>query len=282
MAVYFISGKLGAGKTLAAVGRIRDYLNAGRPIATNLELNIEHFADPYNRHLRMYRLPDRPTARDLSLLGTGNESYDEEQNGGIFLDECGTWFNSRTWNQPGRRALIDWFLHARKHGWDLYFIIQDISIVDRQAREALCEHLVFCRRLDRLAIPFFTAFAKLFGVPLRFPRLHLALVKYGDSKQAITVDRWLYRGASLYALFDTKQVFIEADSATYCSLTPWHLVGRYLPPRPSLLSIITRSLTQGLRFAFCLLCFLIARFIQALTGRPWRSILRATGLFRSV
>ena len=37
MAVYFITGKLGSGKSIAAVGKIRDYLNEGRAVATNLD-----------------------------------------------------------------------------------------------------------------------------------------------------------------------------------------------------------------------------------------------------
>src|SRR5690606_41824258 len=52
-------------------------------------------------------------------------------------------------SDKGRTAVIDWCLHARKLGWDIIFIVQNISIVDKQARLALGEHLVICRRLDR-------------------------------------------------------------------------------------------------------------------------------------
>jgi len=41
MAVYFLTGKLGSGKTLCAVGKIRDYLEEGRAVATNLDLNLD-------------------------------------------------------------------------------------------------------------------------------------------------------------------------------------------------------------------------------------------------
>ncbi|MFK4136821.1 zonular occludens toxin domain-containing protein, partial [Pseudomonas luteola] len=37
MAVYFVTGKLGSGKSLVAVGKIRDYMIAGRRVATNLD-----------------------------------------------------------------------------------------------------------------------------------------------------------------------------------------------------------------------------------------------------
>ncbi len=40
MAVNFLTGKLGSGKTLCVVGKIRDYLKQGRRVATNLDLNL--------------------------------------------------------------------------------------------------------------------------------------------------------------------------------------------------------------------------------------------------
>ncbi|WP_430623398.1 zonular occludens toxin domain-containing protein [Escherichia coli] len=87
-------------------------------------------------------------------MGIGNTSYDESRNGLLVLDECGTWFNSRSWGDKDRQPVIDWFLHARKLGWDIIFLIQDISIMDKQARLALAEHVVYCRRSDKLNIPF--------------------------------------------------------------------------------------------------------------------------------
>ena len=41
MAVYVVTGKLGAGKTLVAVGKIKDKLNQGCKVATNLDLNLD-------------------------------------------------------------------------------------------------------------------------------------------------------------------------------------------------------------------------------------------------
>ena len=40
MAVYVVTGKLGNGKTLITVGRIRDALAQGCRVATNLDLDL--------------------------------------------------------------------------------------------------------------------------------------------------------------------------------------------------------------------------------------------------
>ncbi|GEM_PF-2262326 len=231
MAVYFVTGKLGSGKSLACVSKIRDYLSDGRRVATNLDLELDQMFT-YCKSPAV-RLPDKPRAEDLQALGPGYDSedprdYDEKRFGLIVLDECGTWLNSREWNDKERRKLIDWFLHARKHRWDVMFLIQDIESCDAQIVRSLCEHLVVCRRMDRF---------KVMGISL--PKMHIANVYYGRSTE-VRVERWTYKGADLYNTYDTRQVFRDGVDyldqgpvdmrASYTMLSAWHLKGRYLPP----------------------------------------------------
>ena len=232
MAVYFVTGKLGSGKTLSAVGRIRDYLAQGRPVATNLDIDLVKLCGPKAKTPVLYRLPDKPALIDLQAIGSGNLSYDESRNGLVVLDECGTWFNSRTWGDKERQSIINWFLHARKLGWDIIFIVQSIAIVDKQARLTLAEHVVYCRRLDKITIPFISPISKLLtGKPLRLPRIHMAIVKYGDQPTSLTVDRWFYLGRDLYSAYDTKQAFSDFyDKATHQLFTPWTTHGRHMVP----------------------------------------------------
>ncbi|MGM0986561.1 MAG: zonular occludens toxin domain-containing protein [Pseudomonadota bacterium] len=233
MAVYVVTGKLGAGKTLVAVGKIKDKLNHGCPVATNLDLNLDKLIGEKARQTRCYRIPDKPSLEDLEAIGTGNDSYDESKNGLLVLDECGTWFNSRSWADKSRQAVINWFLHARKLGWDVIFLIQDLSIMDKQARVALAEHVVYCRRLDRVTIPVIGALWSLFaGGKLPLPKLHLGIVKYGDSPQSLVVERWTYTGRRLYPAYDTKQAFSDNyPHGTYSLLPPWYTHGIFRVPR---------------------------------------------------
>lgn len=229
MAVYFVTGKLGAGKSLAAVDKIRDRLAQGRRVATNLDLYLDGMFTECRTSAT--RLPDKPRAEDMFSLGQGYESddprdYDESKFGLIVLDECGTWLNSREWNDKERRKLIDWFLHARKYRWDIIFLIQDIESCDAQIVRSLCEHLVVCRRMDRFKV------MKLF----KLPRFHIANVYYGRTTE-VAIDRWTYRGTDLFDAYDTRQVFRDevllTDAgpvdmrAPYTMLSAWHLKGRY-------------------------------------------------------
>ncbi|MBT2771157.1 assembly protein [Halomonas sp. ISL-60] len=232
MAVYVVTGKLGAGKTLVAVGKIKDKLNQGCKVATNLDLNLDKLIGEKAKQTRCYRIPDKPVLADLESIGTGTDDYDESKNGLLVLDECGTWFNARSWNDKSRQDVINWFLHARKLGWDIIFLIQDLSIMDKQARVALAEHVVYCRRLDRVSVPFVGALYSMFvGSKMPMPKVHLGIVKYGDSPTSMVVERWTYTGRALYPAYDTKQAFSDHYAhGTYSVLPPWLTHGRLRVP----------------------------------------------------
>lgn len=230
MADYLVTGKKGNGKSLVVVGRMRDALKQGRPVATNLNLWLEHLLPHKMRNTRAYRLPDQPTRADLDALGEGNDTlrtthYDEGRNGVLVLDELATWLNARTFSDKTRQGVLDWLVHSRKLGWDTYLLAQNPNQIDKQVREALCEYHVICRRLDRLKVP---------GIGLKLPRVHMAFVKFGMERDSITAERWTYRGNSLFAAYDTTQRFSAAYSdGLYSYLPPWHLTRTTAKPAPA-------------------------------------------------
>ena len=125
MSVYFLTGKLGSGKSLCAVGRIQEYLLAGRRVATNLDLTLEGLLPPH-AICNVTRIPDYPRLEDFELLGFGDPlgridgKVNEDKYGLIVLDELAMQFNSRAWRDADRIDLINWFRHARKLRWDLF------------------------------------------------------------------------------------------------------------------------------------------------------------------
>lgn len=227
MSVYIVTGKLGNGKTLVTVGRIRDALLSHHRVATNLDINLKSMFGKSAKNINLVRVPDKPSIDDLNNIGMGYEGkYDESKFGSLILDECGTWFNSRNWQDKTRREVNDWFLHARKLRWHVYIIIQDISILDAQARDAIGEMLVVCRRLDNLRVPMIGGlFKMLTGYNLTLPRIHRAKVTYADG---LLCDVWVYRGNDLFSCYQTDQMFLQNyKHGVFSLLTPWHTHGRY-------------------------------------------------------
>jgi len=237
MAVYVMTGRLGSGKTLISVKRIRDYLRNGAVVATNLDLNVEHLLPLTNKTARLIRLPDKPAVHDFIQLGEGSDSVDESKHGLIVLDELGTWLNAREWGDKGRKDVIDWLVQCRKWRWDVIFICQSVNMIDKQIRDALVELHVHCKRLDRVKIPLFGAVGRLLTLGLwngRIGKVHLGVVvdvPNSTANSPTVVDRWIYRGHDLYKAYNTEQKFSSGGNGAFSYLTPWHLLGHsYVPP----------------------------------------------------
>jgi hypothetical protein len=241
MSTYLITGKLGTGKTKSAVRIIQVALSKGLRVATNLDINLDKLMGPMNKRT-LVRIPDKPTVDDLECIGVGNESYDEEKNGVIILDELGSWLNARTFADKSRQPVIDWLIHSRKKGWHVYFICQNIAQIDKQVREALVEFVVRCSRLDRIKMPGIGWFLNCFNDRWGYlPRMHIATVRMGASHDGMIADRWYYQGDDLHAAYDTRQIFRDNyPNGAHSMLSSWHVFGRHLDyqPRTGLARII--------------------------------------------
>ena len=152
------------------------------------------------------------------------------------LDELGSWLNSRGFNNPERAALLDWLIHARKKDWDVYLVVQNIDMIDKQVRIGLAEYQVRLIRADKIKIPVVGTFL---GKKGRLPKFHIANVSLTDVP-GITIDREWFKGEYLHAGYDTLQIFRDwarspADprfkdelyGGPYTMLSAWHLKGRY-------------------------------------------------------
>jgi hypothetical protein len=220
MSNYAVWGKLGAGKTKFAAWSILGAIKSGRRAAGNIDFRLERLS---SRRSSYVRLPDKPTAHDLEALGHGNPgSYDEEKNGVLVLDELATWLNARTFADKSRLGVLDWLVHSRKHGWDVYFLMQGPGQIDKQVRESLLEYSVQCRKLDKVRLPFVGWMIQRFGGRGTFPRgTHGATIRLGFDLNAPLVDQLVYKGVELHDLYDTRQVFVhDPEAVTVTQLHP--------------------------------------------------------------
>lgn len=263
MAVYAITGKLGSGKGKGSMQRLREYVRSYKRVATNSDVFMEYLVEERSRE-SVIRVPDKPTAADLYMIGSGNKfieftpniildgdqvkamaplagsmkmlpGFDESENGALFLDECGSWLNTRTFQDKGRAELLEWMIHARKYGWDVYFQMQNINQVDKQLREALFEYVVRMNRLDKMRIPLVSSAVGTMtagAVSGNLPRMHIGVVRIGSSPDGIVADRWVFRGDDLNHAYNTTQVFSDSyPHGTHCLLSAWHLSCKFgVPP----------------------------------------------------
>lgn len=237
---YIITAHKGAGKSKLAVSlAVNDYLRKGKRVASNITLNLDQALDASSR-VTALKLPYIPAKEHLDALGNGYpeldplkpSTYDESKFGLVILDEAGSWLNSRNWNDSARAGLFTWLTHARKYGWDVALIIQDLESLDAQIRRSIMECYVECRRLDRVKVPY---------LPVTLPKIFKATAYYGGPGgfkhktwySEDGSDKWYFTGEAirpenLYT--DDGPVDMRA---TFTMLSAWHLAGRYLPkPEP--------------------------------------------------
>lgn len=233
-----VQGKLGVGKGKFTVNKMRGAMLDGVRVATNCDLFVEKLLPAGNRATPI-RLPDKPTAADLLSIGPGStdeDKYNEDRYGIMVLDELGSWLNARTHGDAGRMAFIDFIIHARKHRWHVFFIVQDLDMIDRQVRSGLVEYSVRLVRADKLRIPVVGA---LLGKAGKLKGLHIATTTLIEMP-GFVVDRDWFKGAHLQDGYDTLQSFRdwvrdpkhpdfvnERYAGPYSYLSAWHLKGRH-------------------------------------------------------
>lgn len=244
MAVFSVEGKLGTGKTKFCIWQAQKALRQGRRVASNVDINLDKLV-PERPNAYYQRIPDKPKSVDLEAIGHGNpDSYDEEKNGVLILDELGSWLNTRAFQDKDRLPVIDWMIHARKKGWDVYLIVQDAMMIDKQVREALIEYKCRCMRLDKVKVPVIGSILGAISPRWAYmPRMHMVAARVGDGQSTIVAERWHYRGDDLHAAYDTRQIFVSnPDDCTRTVLSPLRFetaaakaggfFARFLKPRP--------------------------------------------------
>jgi len=229
VAVYLVTGKLGTGKSKWCTRRAQQAIKAGRRVASNMDFFLDKL-NPKTHKARYLRVPDKPCIADLEAIGHGNpESYDEDRNGLLILDELGSWLNSRQSLDGDRKAVVDWLIHARKFGWDVLLIVQSAMMIDKQVREGVGEYTVTCYRLDKLKLPLIGGLLDMFYEGAgRLPRLHVASTRLAlGPGTSHVVDRDFFKGDDLHHAYDTRQAFLAASEfATHTRLSPFY----FAPP----------------------------------------------------
>jgi hypothetical protein len=219
---------MGTGKSKYAMVMIREALRQGRRIATNIDVDVKALGIKKGV---IIRVPDKPTIFDLEALPHGNpDTYNEERQGLLVLDELSTWMNARTFQDKGRPAVLAWFVLARKKGWDPVFICQAAMQIDRQLRESLFEVDIRCRRLDKVRIPILSNLGRLLTLGIwsgYFPRMHVANYRLLDGDLALE-GKW-YRADDVQSAYDTRQVFTDTYPHGTHSVLPSDYFG---PPAP--------------------------------------------------
>ena len=125
----------------------------------------------------------------------------------------------------------DWLVHSRKNGWDVYYIMQNITQVDKQVREAFIEYVGRCMSLKKMNVPVIGGLIRTISFGFlsgKLPPFHLCNFRLSTDPNGIVVEREMYRAYDVHKAYDTRQKFSSTYAhGLYSVLSAWHLRGRY-------------------------------------------------------
>jgi hypothetical protein len=211
MPIMIVEGPPGSGKSFSCVRRIVAALDAGKFVATNVELKPgwELRAARSNWIRRLVPGLVEKTAASYRKRTYISGSLDElmrvrmpgskEGRGVMILDEAHNWCNARTWNAGGgdgkgrREDLVRFFSQHRKIGWDIYLITQRGENIDAQIR-TLAEYRILLRNMRRF---------KVMGVPLMPFNFFLAIWTWEGGVGTIVKRESYLLNKRIAGLYDT-------------------------------------------------------------------------------
>lgn len=133
--IYLYSGTPGSGKSYDACNQIVRFLKRGNPVIANFEVRLDEalagrFTCVENNRITSDYLVD--FARDY---WSGREFAEES----ILLvcDEAQLLWNSRTWAERDRMAVLKFMSQHRKYGYRIILIAQSDVMIDKQFRELI-------------------------------------------------------------------------------------------------------------------------------------------------
>lgn len=216
--IALVTGQPGSGKSYYAVREIWQALEAGRYVATNVEMTSDWAAKMARGNAarrcipgrvariersyreRLYMTHDLDELFRLRLPGTG------EARGLCVLDEAHNWLNARSWRDDDRGPAVRWFTQHRKLGWDVLLITQTAETIDRQVR-SLFEYHVHLRNLRRM---------KVLGLPVVPFTMFMAIWQWHGVQSKSIAKRQAYRlNKTIARTYDTLATShgLEDDAA---------------------------------------------------------------------
>lgn len=149
--IYMYSGTPGSGKSYHMAKDICMYYKKGRNIFLNFEVNTEYLKQLYPKSkAQVFMLDNRDLMYPFGLTGFSDNYHIVTRDGRVkekqsilFIDECNNNFDSRAWNEKGRKDWIKWFKEHRKDGFQVILCTQDIDDIDRKIRKVIeieCSH----------------------------------------------------------------------------------------------------------------------------------------------
>lgn len=212
--ITLYTGTPGSGKSYHMAKLIHLLYKKGKYIFANFDIDVDYLSKKYPKSKsQVFCIDNRDLKYPFGLTGFSNnfhvrESINrvKESQSYLFIDECNNNFDSRFWNEKGRKDWNHWLSEHRKDGFEVILTTQDIGDIDKKIRKRL---EIEVKHFD---VKNFTVFGKILALMLGG---HLFIQRSqwcskGNTKNLKISTDFLLCRKKYYRLFDTSQHFMHS------------------------------------------------------------------------
>lgn len=216
--ITVVSGKVGYGKTLDCVRRVRDHVARGGCVCTNIKLDVAQIGRAVGRRLSKFQIQPLSADSDPATIPTGDRRGKGNRKTIVLLDEALNWFQSSgSGRDPRKLAWSEWLRQSDKLGQDVWFVAQNFERAAKWIRELAAISIeIFPLREIKIGM--------VFPLWLLFPPFrNMYCAKWRDCRSGMVTKLELHRYSSdVWKLYDTSETFgfVGAASA-YDAVRLW-------------------------------------------------------------
>lgn len=222
--ITYLSGKPGSGKSVHTAKLIKKALRNGQNVIANFPFRDDlvkprgkkkkgSFVYVPNEFFRQFD-KSNPHNCPVYCLQCFCDNFHKADSSGrikesqtlLVFDECGSIWNSRTWQNAGRMEWLDFYSEHRKYGYEIYCISQFERQIDRQIREQF-EYEIVHKKVNN-----FKTLGKILGVLCGGDLFVCVKRWYGvkSKKDGKISSTFMIGTKGIYQLFNTSQRFSRA------------------------------------------------------------------------
>lgn len=251
--IFAICGKLGGGKSLSSVVSIVKHLKRGGYVVTNIRLNLESISKfigcSISKLNKQYLLIDADNCNPQKFPHGDLRGTPNGRRVLVVIDESAEWFSSLD-SSKQLKEWVSWLRHSDKLGVDIFFIVQDLSMLHKQGR-LLINRMIVCIDMAKFKFPIINC------QPFFWLRSYIRLIEHDAITKEIVGRSWLKKSKQFFTFYNTADLFglsyFNDSQNAYKSSVPVHYsreIQRYIK------CLILPVLAQLLLLAIALLYFL--------------------------
>jgi hypothetical protein len=218
--IFAICGKLGGGKSLSSVVAMVNHIKRGGFVVSNIRLNVDNISNHIRKSQSFvkahYLLIDADNCNPQNFPHGDLRGTPNGRRVLVVIDESAEWFSSLD-SSKQLKEWVSWLRHSDKLGTDIYFIVQDLSMLHKQGR-LLINRMIVCIDMAKFKFPIICC------QPFPWLNKYIRLIEHDAITQEVVSRTWLLKSKDIFSFYNTADLFglsyFSNSQSAYASIAP--------------------------------------------------------------